>query len=119
MRLTEFGTAVRHLRMRYDKSMKAMADAMNISSSHLSGIEYGEKTLAPKYIDGAISFFAAIAKPEELQHLRESGARSKDVVHVDDLQPDAKVLVAAFARRLQDGCAPSPEILDWLDKRSK
>jgi transcriptional regulator with XRE-family HTH domain len=32
------------LRMRHDVSMKSMAEAMGISSSYLSGIEYGEKT---------------------------------------------------------------------------
>ena len=70
MKLTPFGETVRVLRMRHDVSMKSMAEAMGISSSYLSGIEYGEKTLADKYVDAAIEFFSAVATDEELQGLR-------------------------------------------------
>ena len=66
MKLTPFGEAVRTLRMRHDVSMKTMAEAMGISSSYLSGIEYGEKTLADKYVDAAISFFGSRATRDEM-----------------------------------------------------
>ena len=117
MKLTPFGEAVRILRMRHEASMKTMADFLGISSSYLSGIEYGEKTLADKYIDGAIEFFTGRATSAELQELRRAAARSKDVVNVAALAPEARQLVAAFARRLQEGSQPSKEIKDWLDSR--
>lgn len=117
MKLTPFGEAVRMLRMRYDVSMKSMAEAMGISSSYLSGIEYGEKTLADKYVDAAIKFFNAVATDQELQGLRDAAERSKEVINVADLEPDARRLVAAFARRLQSGSQPSEEINDWLDSK--
>src|SRR4051812_34218115 len=117
MKVTPFGEAVRLMRMRYDVSMKAMADAMGIGSSYLSGMEYGEKTLADKYVAGAIEFFRGVATPEELKALQQAAERSKDVVNVAGLQPDARSLVAAFARRLQGGAQPSKEIEDWLDSK--
>jgi hypothetical protein len=103
--------------MRYDVSMKAMAEAMCISPSYLSGIEYGDKTLADKYVKAAIEFFSAVANDAELQSLRHAAERSKEVVNVADLEPDARRLVAAFARRLQSGAQPSKEMNDWLDSR--
>lgn len=118
MKLTPFGEAVRLLRMRHEVSMKAMAEAMGISSSYLSGIEYGEKTLADKYVDGAILFFKGVASDTELQSLRQAAERSKEVVNVAGLEPDARRLVAAFARRLHGGSQPSKEINDWLDSKS-
>lgn len=117
MKLTPFGETVRMLRMRHDVSMKSMAEAMGISSSYLSGIEYGEKTLADKYVAGAIEFFSPIATAEELHGLRHAAERSKEVVNVAGLEPDARRLVAAFARRLQSGFQPSEELSDWLDSK--
>jgi len=119
MKLSPFGEAARTLRMRLDTSMKSMADFMNISSSHLSGIEYGEKRLSPKHIESAIAFFKDKATSDEINTLRKAAEQSKDIVHTSDLKPDARGLVAAFARRLQDGDAPTPEILAWIAKHKE
>ena len=119
MKLTPFGEAVRVLRMRFDLSLKAMAEHMKISSSHLSGIEYGEKRLSEKHIDSAISFIAGKATAAEIATLRKAAEQSKDLVHTGHLTPDARGLVAAFARRLQEGDAPTPEILNWIAKKKK
>jgi transcriptional regulator with XRE-family HTH domain len=119
MKLTQFGEAVRVLRMRYDVSMKAMADFIGMSSSHMSGIEYGEKRLSQKHIDGAIAFFRGKATADELLTLRAAAEKSKDVVHTAQLSPDARGLVAAFARRLQEGDEPPIEVQEWLAKKGK
>lgn len=114
MRLTPFGEAARLLRMRFDVSLKAMAEAMAISSAHLSGIEYGEKRLSDKHIEAALAFFAEHADAAQLHQLRLAAERSKDVVNTAELDSDARGLVAAFARRLQEGSAPTEEIRQWL-----
>ncbi|MDN7614065.1 helix-turn-helix domain-containing protein [Burkholderia cepacia] len=119
MKLTPFGETVRHLRMRYDASLKSMAEAMSISSSYLSGIEYGERRLSEKHIEGALAFFSGKAAAEELIKLREAAEQSKDYIALESLSPDARGLVAAFARRLQEGDAPTPEIQDWIAKKAK
>ncbi len=119
MKLTPFGEAVRILRLRYDASMKEMADFIGISSSHLSGIEYGEKRLSQKHIDGAIAFFRGKASAQEIAALREAGEKSKDIVHTGQLNPNARGLVAAFARRLQEGDEPPVAVHDWLADRKK
>lgn len=119
MKLTPFGEAVRSLRMRLDVSMKSMADFMGISSSHLSGIEYGEKRLSAKHIDRAVAFFNGRASMEDIVKLRLAAEQSKDIVDTSKLTADARGLVAAFARRLQEGEAPTSEILDWIAKRKE
>jgi transcriptional regulator with XRE-family HTH domain len=118
MKLTPFGETVRHLRMRYDASLKSMAEAMQISSSYLSGMEYGERRLSQKHIESALNFFTGKATSEELTKLQDDAERSKDLIVMDSLTPDARGLVAAFARRLQDGDAPTPEIRDWIAKKA-
>jgi transcriptional regulator with XRE-family HTH domain len=118
MKLTPFGEAVRNLRMRLDISLKSTAESMGISASHLSGMEYGEKRLSQKHIDGAIAYFTTMqATSEEIAAIRRAAERSKDVVNTKDLTPDARGLVAAFARRLQEGDTPTSEILNWIKKK--
>jgi len=38
---------------------------------------------------------------------------------MDSLSPDARGLVAAFARRLQEGEAPTPGIREWIEKKGR
>lgn len=119
MKLTPFGHAARKLRLLHDVSLKAMAQAMGISSSHLSGMEYGEKRLNEKHSEAALAFFAPMASGDELSELRDAAQKSRDIVVTKDLNADAKGLVAAFARRLQEGDAPTSEILDWINRGPK
>jgi len=114
MRLTPFGEAVRLLRMRYDIPMKTMAQALDISSSYLSGIEYGTRTLADRYVERTIKFFRSVATEAELENLRKAAEGSKGVVDVSALKPDKRGLVAAFARRLEAGLQPSAELHELL-----
>lgn len=118
MKLTPFGEAARILRIRLDLSLKEMADAMGISSSHLSGLEYGEKKLLQRHIDSTLTFFKGkAASSADLLNLRTAGEQSKSIVNTESLAPDAKGLVAAFARRLQEGDQPTPDIVEWLTKQ--
>lgn len=118
MKLTPFGEAARILRMKCDLPLKAMAEALGISSAHLSSIEYGEKRLADKHINAALTFFSDKVDNDQLRELRAAAERSKDVIYTSDLAPDARGLVAAFARRLQQGAAPTPEIVRWLNEQN-
>lgn len=118
MRLTPFGEAVRILRMKYGFSLKQMADAMDISSAYLSSIEFGEKRLAQKHIDSAIAFFKGTVTAEQLESVRVAAEQSKKIIDTSDLSADARGFVAAFARKLQEGNEPTPEIVRWLKKRN-
>lgn len=119
MKLSPFGEAARLIRIKSGLSLKAMASAMGISSAYLSSIEYGEKRLAEKHIEAALGFLADKTSAEQLQELRRAAERSKEIVNTASLAPDARGLVAAFARRLQQGDAPTPEIMKWINEQTK
>lgn len=104
MRLNEFGKKARLLRMEHDLSLKEMADDMQISSAHLSALEYGDKKLNEGHIDSAVAFFRKIgASSDDLAALREAGAKSMESINTKDLSSDARAKVYAFARKLQEG----------------
>jgi transcriptional regulator with XRE-family HTH domain len=117
MRLTEFGKVVRRLRMEYDLSLKDMAKAMNMGSSYLSALEYGERKLNNDHVERAVGYLTPIAKPEEVAEVRRAAAQSTDVVNTAEVPADARHHVAAFARRLQEGQALPPAVLDFLASR--
>lgn len=118
MKLTPFGEHARILRLKLGLSLKSMAEAMGISSTYLSGIEYGEKRLADKHIEAALQFLADKASKQQLHELRLAAERSKGIVNTAHLTPDARGLVAAFARRLEQGSSPTPEMMNWLHEHN-
>lgn len=117
MKLTPFGRAVRSLRMDYDIPMKDMAAAMGISPSYLSSIEYGEKKLADKHIESAVAFLQQKATTLQIEGVRAAAAQSVDVLNTAGLGLDARVMVAAFARKLQSGKEPSEAVMSFLNSR--
>lgn len=118
MRLNEFGKTARLLRMHYDLALKQMADAMLVSSAHLSALEYGDKRLNEGHIETALRFFQVHgANATELEQLRNAGGAAMESVNIKELDGDARAMVYAFARRLQDGSPPTEEIVNWFQKR--
>lgn len=118
MRLNEFGKKARLLRMELDLSLKQMAEAMKISSAHLSALEYGEKKLNEDHIDAAVCFFAQQGvQKAALAELREAGAKSVESVNLKDMNADARAQVYAFARKLQENGKPPAAIDNWLKDR--
>lgn len=118
MKHTPFGKEVRMLRLRLDLPLKAMADHMQISSSYLSGIEYGEKRLLQKHIDAALNFFRLQgATEQDLAAVDAAGQQSKDRINTADMDAGARGMVAAFARKVQDGHTPPAAVLNWINKQ--
>ena len=120
MKVTLFGEAARLLRMRYGLKLKQMADHMNISSSHLSGIEYGEKTLSDAHVERAVQFFKTHgANDEEVKALKRAAVKSQAEVQVAGLSGGQRHLVAVFARQLAAGLKPTDPMLQFLDTHTE
>jgi hypothetical protein len=119
MRLNKFGTTSRVLRMELDVSLKEQADAMQISSAHLSALEYGDKKLNEKHISSAIDFFKKKNVAQKtLENLQTAGIQSMNSISTEKIPTDAKAMVYAFARKLQEANNEIPsEILDWLNNK--
>ncbi|SFD62978.1 helix-turn-helix domain-containing protein [Paracidovorax konjaci] len=119
MKLTPFGEAVRVMRLKHGLSLKTMAEAMGISSAHLSSMEFGEKRLSQKHIDSAITFLRQHCDPEQIRQVRDAAEQSKQIIDTAGMSPEARGHLAAFARRLHEGNTPTPAILSWIEGSKK
>lgn len=116
MKLSAFGLCVRKLRLELGLSLRDMAKALEVSSPYLSSIELGERALTSNIADQAIEYFRGKqVSSEQLSELRVASDQSMTSVPVSMLQADDRNLVAAFARRLNEGNGVPDDVLKWLN----
>ena len=115
MKLSAFGLCVRKLRLDLGLKLREMAVALDVSSPYLSSIELGEKALSSKIADQAVAYFKAKkVSSQQLEELREACDHSMNAVPVLMLEANERNLVAAFARRLNDGQGVPDDVLSWI-----
>jgi hypothetical protein len=105
--------------MQFDVSLKEQAEAMLISSAHLSGLEFGDKKLHEHHIARATRFFQHCgASGEQMSELKEAAARSMESLNTKEMSADARAMVFAFARKLQEQNTPPADVMSWLTKET-
>ena len=120
MELTAFGKIVRLFRTEIGLSLKSMADAVGVSSAHLSSIEFGDKALLPKHLEATTEYFRQRGVSEsDIRKIRDAAEQSYDVVKIEKLPPNNRQLVAAFARKLEQGMKPQTDFKEWILKEGE
>lgn len=96
--MTPFGARIREMRARRGVSLKAMADALGVSSAYLSALEHGRRG-RPSWIltQRIIAYFNVIwDEAEELQRLAAL-SHPRVVIDTAGLDPAAAELAQALA----------------------
>ncbi|MGV3741611.1 MAG: helix-turn-helix domain-containing protein [Burkholderiaceae bacterium] len=114
MKLTPFGLLVRKIRLDFGLTLKEMATALSVSSAYLSSVELGEKALSNKLADQALAYLAPKLNKQQYEELQAACAQSMKTVPVSALNVDDRTLVAAFARRLNEGQGVPDAVMKWL-----
>lgn len=96
MALTEFGKAVRKARIDANETLVTMAKQLDTTPAFLSAMETGTKKIARDWAQKITDFFGA--KGIALTNLSELAAAANDVVPVEGLTHQQKMLVAGFAK---------------------
>lgn len=109
--LTAFGIALRQLRIEKNLRIFDLAQMLHISSAMISAIETGRKPIPDGFISSISRALPLTA--EQIRILRSAKARTAKVVVVEQLEPEKRELVAAFARRVDE--LPS-DLLERLKK---
>ncbi|WP_088504417.1 helix-turn-helix domain-containing protein [Burkholderia ubonensis] len=119
MKLTPFGLTVRRFRLERGLTLKAMAEALGVTSAYLSAIELGDKKLSPEVGEKAVEYFATKVGAAEIAELQDAVGKSLEVLPMSNFDTEDRALLAAFARRLSDGQGVPDDVKRWLTKGAK
>lgn len=96
MALTDFGKAVRKARIDVGYTLLTMANELATSPAFLSGLETGSKKIPQKWVELIDDFFRKKGHP--VSDLQELANVSNELVPIDGLSQQQKMLVAGFAK---------------------
>ena len=98
--LTEFGKALRRIRLDNDELMKDMADKLKVSSAYLSAVENGKKKATSTLLRQIVDLYAL--SEEDAEVLNEAYQRSLNEVRMDttNMTGNRQDLALIFARKI-------------------
>lgn len=96
MALTEFGKAVRKARIDIGHTLLTMANELSTTPAFLSGLETGSKKIPQKWVEKIDSFFKEKGYP--ISDLQQLANVSNDMIPIEGLSQQQKMLVAGFAK---------------------
>ncbi|HGT1766149.1 TPA: helix-turn-helix domain-containing protein [Clostridioides difficile] len=99
--VTPFGKILRKIRIDNDETLKDMSEKFNVTSSHLSAVETGKRSIPKQWQDIIVKEYNL--NENETNQLKKSILHSATEVKIDtiDLNKDEKELVFAFASRFK------------------
>lgn len=118
--LTEFGKALRKIRIDHQELLKEMADALGVSSAYLSAVETGKRRIP----DDWVGKIAALYTLDDMARLELSDAADKSAQEVKisllDASDAKRDAVLTFAKAL-DGLSDEEltKIMSSMKKRNK
>ena len=98
--LTNFGKALRRLRLENNELLKDMADKLNVSSAYLSAVENGKKKATTSLLNRVVELYKL--SDEDAIKLELDFQRSLDEIRVNtsELSPEQEDLAMVFARKI-------------------
>ncbi|MCH4247575.1 MAG: helix-turn-helix domain-containing protein [Acinetobacter populi] len=99
-KLTEFGKAIRKIRIDYDTNLNQLANSIGVSSAFLSAVETGKKPVSAELIEKIINVLGLSKDEESL--LTYAASQSVENVTVRTGNPEEAELALLFARRIQN-----------------
>lgn len=102
MMLTEYGKAVRKLRIDLAMTLRDMAAELGLTPAYLSGVETGRKPVGDRLVRDVITLLAR--RGVDAEHLMEAAVRSRKEVRlrVQEARDDQRELAVVLARRFSN-----------------
>ncbi|MBL8299950.1 MAG: helix-turn-helix transcriptional regulator [Rhodanobacteraceae bacterium] len=99
--LTNFGKALRKIRIDRDKTLGDLGDLLGVSPSFVSALETGKKAVPPSLLNQIVAVLSLTA--EDQAALSEAASQQAKEVSISlrDRSDRAKELAVAFARRFE------------------
>ncbi|ALU60310.1 helix-turn-helix domain-containing protein [Pseudomonas syringae] len=117
--LTEFGKALRKIRIDKGMLLKDLAGALSISPAYLSAVETGKKPIPDGLVGRIASLFDYAKGSDEYIAIEDSASMSKGEAPMKHLPQKHQQAVLAFARNLGGLNAEEVDKLLGVIKNSK
>lgn len=100
--LTEYGKAVRKLRIDLAMTLRNMAAELGLTPAYLSGVETGRKPVGDRLVQSVVELFRR--KGVDADHLVDAAALSREEVRLrlQQAREDQQHLAVALARRFSE-----------------
>lgn len=99
---TEFGKALRHIRLDNFENMKDMAQKLDVSTSFLSAVEVGKKNIPAKWVDEISQIYNLDENQQkELQNAFDI-TQQKVSLNLDSMDKDQQNVSLMFARSIKN-----------------
>lgn len=118
--LTEFGKALRKMRIDRNEILKDMADKLKMTSSYLSAIECGKRNIPSNFISRLAEIYRL--PNEEIEYLKKAESNSVDCIKINlaGNESQKRDLALQFARKFDDiDNETAKTILNFLKKGDK
>lgn len=99
--LSPFGKALRHIRLEKGLKLLDIANAMSVSSAFISALETGRRAIPDGFVAKLGQNLTQLGAAD-IRALRIAADRTRKEVKVDNLAPDDREFVAAFARSISE-----------------
>lgn len=100
--LTNFGKALRRMRIDHNEFLKDMAAKLEVTVAYLSAVENGKREVPDEWIEKLSCQYNLT--PDERKELQEYAYENKDSlkINLNGIQREEKELALAFARTFKD-----------------
>ena len=100
--LTNFGKALRKMRIDHGEFLKDMAAKLNVTVAYLSAVENGKREVPDDWVETLSDQY--FLDPEEKKQLQEYAYEDKQSLKINltGIQKEEKELALAFARSFKD-----------------
>lgn len=100
--LTTFGKKIRILRIQENETLYDMARKLGVTSSYLSAIEHGKRSIPPQWIDRIADLYCLTStESQELERAAEESLLSLRI-NLTDIDKNKKRLAILFQQSLTD-----------------
>lgn len=113
-KLTEFGKAIRKLRIDYDSNLNELATSIGVSSAFLSAVETGKKPVSAELITKIKNALGLSNDEEKL--LTHAASQSVDNVVIRTQDAEEAEIALMFARRIQTQSVDLAELRKILEE---
>lgn len=102
MMATEYGIAIRKIRLDKGMTLKSMSDALGVPSSYTSAVERGGKPLTQEFLEKTLNFLQ-LPNQDDL-HIRAIASKAIGSISIysNNLDDEQRDTVTMFARGFND-----------------